>query len=269
MLKVVVSPKGSAVKFILKLFFLLLAILCYILTATSIRLFCPRGVDKRILSTMKFYCVLAVRILGIRVVLKNTPKGPWMNQGPRLIVANHMSYLDILAVNSLFPAVNITSIEMKESSFIGLISKLAITIFIERRNRNNIQQELSTVRKHLLQNHQLALYPEGTSTDGSQILKFKRSFFDPAIDTKTPILPLCLRYESIDGEPFSPKNADRVCWYGKMDFFPHLMGILRTREVVLNIYALPEIAITPHHDRRSLADECYHQISEQYSLHSQ
>jgi 1-acyl-sn-glycerol-3-phosphate acyltransferase len=203
---------------------------------------------------------LRVSILGQRANLKN--------RDAHLMVCNHLSYLDIVAISALRPFIWITSVEMGQDKFIGTLSRMAGAIFVERRNRDRVQEELQEMVDYARGGFSLGLFPEGTSTDGSSILKFKRTFFDVSKDASIPILPVSVRYRWIDGEPFSFSNADRVCWYGDMDFFSHLDQLLELKKVDVELCIGEFIHPKKDDDRRSLAIKAQSAVEALYGVSS-
>jgi 1-acyl-sn-glycerol-3-phosphate acyltransferase len=151
------------------------------------------------------------------------------------MVCNHMSYLDILILSSLRPAVFVTSVEMEKTFFLGDIAKWGGSFFVDRVNRRNIKKEVEALVRLLKESFNVFIFPEGTSTDGSEILPFKKSLFRVPFMTQFPILPICLKYTHINGEPFSPENCDRVCWYGDMAFAPHFLQLLALQELKVEV----------------------------------
>lgn len=142
------------------------------------------------------------------------------------MVCNHMSYLDILVLSSIQPAVFVTSVEMEKTFFLGDLAKLGGSFFVNRVNRRKMKEEVQALQDLLSQGFNVFIFPEGTSTNGQQLLPFKKSLFRVPFQTGFPILPICLKYKTIDGEPFSPENCDRVCWYDEMTFGPHFLQLM-------------------------------------------
>ncbi len=238
-------------------------ILLYLITALPVQIFVWGEKLKRqiMFGYMKFYSRIAVWVLGVEIKVEG--EIPSKNVAA-LYVSNHMSYLDIIIFAAVSPSIYITSVEVGDSHGLGWISKLASCIFVERRDRSNVDNEIKEVERHFAMGLPVGLCPEGTSTNGKEILKFKRTFFDPAINTQTPVLPMCLRYTKIDGVEFSEKNADKVCWYGKMTFMPHFNNFMKVNLIEATLSFLPKVEIRPDHDRRSLADECHDIIEDRY-----
>ncbi len=182
-----------------------------------------------------------------------------------LIVSNHMSYLDILVISSILPSVFVTSNDLKESGFLGTLAELGGSIFIERRNRSQIEKDLEQMTKTLKEGFNIVIYPEGTSSNGDAVLPFKKSLLMSAVFAGKDIIPVCLKYREINGKPFSLENRDHVCWYGDMTFIPHFLQLLKTKKVVAEIEFLEVVKTTPDSTRDELASKCYEQISAAYS----
>lgn len=179
----------------------------------------------------------------------------------KLLIANHLSYLDILVLFAHYPALFITSQEIKETFLLGRITELAGCFFVERRKskrtHESMMKELEDIKEKLLKGHNIFLFPEGTSTDGSSILPFKSTFFQTAIDSEAAILPLCLRYTS--------HNRDKVCWYGMMTFPDHLFRMCLEHDITVTLKELSEIAVHPESLRNELRDQAYKIIGEAYA----
>ncbi|HVK60771.1 MAG TPA: lysophospholipid acyltransferase family protein [Bdellovibrionales bacterium] len=205
----------------------------------------------------------AIRILGIDVKVIGFDEKR-MKEGNFLMVGNHVSYLDILCLSSQHPALFITSVDMGQMPLLGQITKLAGCIFVERRNRSQIGRDVGTISDALKQGVNVMLYPEGTSGDGRQVLPFKKSLMMAAVDAEKDIQPVCIKYVEIDGEPFSPENADKVCWYGDMYFGPHFMGVAKLKSLKVELHFLEPIKVTKTSTRHELADQAYAAINTCY-----
>lgn len=180
------------------------------------------------------------------------------------MVCNHMSYLDILFLSAGEPAVFVTSVEMKETPFLGELSLLGGSYFVERRNRHKIPKEIQDLAQLMKEGFHIFVFPEATSTDGMNVLPFKKSMFKAAVAAGFDVLPVCLRYEEINGDLFSYKNKDQICWYGKMPFTPHFLRVMGLRSAKISVEYLDPISSREFPDRSLLADKAYEQITNAY-----
>lgn len=122
-------------------------------------------------------------------------------EGGCLIVANHVSWLDIIVLNAIHPSRFIAKSEVRDWPIIGWLCRRSGTIFIERAMRRDaalINQRVSTLLK---QGICVALFPEGTTTDGTQVGHFHSALIQPAIDAGIRLCPVALRYQNEKGEP--------------------------------------------------------------------
>jgi lyso-ornithine lipid O-acyltransferase len=181
-----------------------------------------------------------------------------------LLVCNHLSYIDILVTSSVQPAVFVTSVDMGQTPFLGPLAEMGGSIFVERRHRGRIGRDLGVMADTLRAGHHVMLYPEGTSSNGERMLPFKKSLLMSAVEAEVDILPMCIKYTEVDGEPFGPHNADRVCWYGDMSFAPHFLGLMNTKKVKAELHFLEPIPVTKESSRHELAEKAYQAISAVY-----
>jgi 1-acyl-sn-glycerol-3-phosphate acyltransferase len=202
----------------------------FIIGALILRFYAVTDVNKRRISiwfTTKM-CRIGLKVFGIKASSSGTEN---IAPSGRLIISNHMSYLDIIIYASIAPTVFISSVEVRHTPFLGFVAALGGTFFVERRNPKLIRLEINGISELIESGFNVMLFPEGTSTDGSEILPFRSSLLAAAGDSVL-IVPACLRYDSIDGEFFSAKNCDYVCWYGDMSFAPHLWNFLSTKQTL-------------------------------------
>jgi len=195
--------------------------------------------QRLMIKNVSRYSAFGLRHMRIQV----RASGPVARNENYLIVSNHLSYLDILVIASVMPSVFVTSIDMGEVFFLGTMAEIGGSLFIERRHRERVEHDLQQITNRLKDGFHVLLFPEGTSSNGDAVLPFKKSLLMSAVAARKKILPLTLRYTEIDGGAFSPENRDGVCWYGKMKFGPHLLGLLSRRSVKAElVFHLP---ITP------------------------
>lgn len=152
-----------------------------------------------------------------------------------LIVANHLSYLDVLILSAKFPSCFVTSLEVKNSPFIGQLSILAGCLFVDRQNKSNQKNEVLELRDALMNGMSVTVFPEATSTNGEEILRFRRPLFEASIATQKQILPITINYQTIEGQKIDRLNRDIVCWYGEMTFFSHFFKLLHTKNIQVEV----------------------------------
>ncbi len=203
------------------------------------------------------YCKWGLWLLRVKV----NPVDIERHQGVSgLMVGNHLSYLDVLVITSLKPACFVTSTEIRDTPGLGLICKMAGCLFVERRNKNNIHNEVNEITQGLRHGLNVTIFPESTSTNGEQILRFRRPLYVAAVDASQPVLPFCLNYRYVGGEPITVKNRDQVFWYGDMEFLPHLWALAGAGSVGVDLNFLPAIPTDEKSDPTQLAEASQAQV---------
>ncbi len=147
-----------------------------------------------------------------------------------LLVSNHLSYVDIILLGSISPSVFVSKSEVREWPVFGALTRMAGTIYIRRERRADVVSIGEEIRNRLVNGELVVLFPEGTSSDGRDVLPFKSSLLQPVSESRHPLHISHIQYELSEG---SVEND--VCYWGDMTFFPHLLRFLsrpRTRAQV-------------------------------------
>ncbi len=205
------------------------------------------------------YSRFTLKLLGFHVEIKG------QKSQNSFIVSNHLSYLDILILSSQIDASYVTSIEMKNAPVLGWVTQVAGCLYVERRNKDNLKNEIQDVADALNKGFKVIVFPEATSTNGEKVLPFKKPMFNAAIQTQKEISPLCIRYTQIDGKMFGPENHELICWYGDMDFLPHLWSVMNLRDVRIDLHYLSPISIDTGADVATLAQSSHTEIAKTYA----
>ena len=177
-------------------------------------------------------------------------RGPVM-EGVGAAVANHVSWLDIFALNASKRIYFVSKAEVSAWPFIGWLARATGTVFIRRDPREaNAQRKVFEAR--LRAGHRLMFFPEGTSTDGRRVLPFKTTlfaaFFSPGLPTMQ-VQPVTLAYHPPPGAPETFYG-----WWGDQDFGPHLLQVLACpRHGRVEVIYHAALAVADHPDRKSLA----------------
>ena len=119
--------------------------------------------------------------------------------GNLLIVANHVSWLDIFVLNALEPARFVGKAELKRWPIIGRLIANAGTLFIERERRRDAHKVNIEAARVLAAGDVVAIFPEGTTTDGRDVLPFRASLLQPIVDAGGHVQPVAIRYRDHEG----------------------------------------------------------------------
>ena len=145
-------------------------------------------------------------------------------QGPRLIVANHVSWLDILAVCSVEPVCFLAKREIGAWPIASTFARLQETVFVDRQRRRSIPSTNAAMAQRMLAGRPMLLFPEATTGDGSALRKFHSSHFAAARDllrrggrSKTVLVqPVAIRY-----------STPAAAWFGDATLIPHIWSVLK------------------------------------------
>lgn len=189
-----------------------------------------------------------------------------LGTGGQFIVANHFGYLDGIVLGSLFPVIFVTKRQVKRWPVIGQLLTLLGTIFVDRENKQDVLRVIDRISGTLKQGANVLVFPEGTSSNGENLLPFQSSFFAAPLMARAPVAPVTITYRFVDREPLSQANRDRVYWYGDMSFAPHLWDLLGTNRIEVSVKIQPRIETSPLHNsspgRKQLSQTCYDAIAQ-------
>ena len=171
---------------------------------------------------------------------------------PGALVANHASWLDIVALQRATAVFFVSKAEVAGWPGIGVIGRAIGTVFIERR-ATEARRQNAVIGERLRRGDRLCLFPEGTSTDGLRVLPFKSSLFEafcePALRDLVWIQPVSILYRP---RPDLPPAF--YGWWGDMDFGAHLVAVLaRSRGGVVEVLFHPPLRVVDFADRKVLA----------------
>lgn len=172
-----------------------------------------------------------------------------------LVVSNHLSYLDVPLLAAAMPCFFVAKIEIGSWPFFGMAARACGTIFLDRSSMASAKSvaEQITERLQLPIPVPVLLFPEGTSTDGSQVLKFHSRLIDPATSLGAPITTATIRYVAADGTP-----ERELCWFGDDTFVSHIWKVLGVGGFEAELrFGEPRF----YTDRRQAAEETHDEIA--------
>lgn len=183
------------------------------------------------------------RILGVRFSVEG--RAP---RGACLLVANHLSYVDVVVLGALVPCAFVAKHEVARWPVLGLLARAGGTMFVERENKRALHGLNQRLRARLARGETLVLFPEGTSTAGGAVLPFRPALLAPAVALGAPVAYAALRYATPDGER---PASEAVCWWGDMTFVAHVLALLRLPWIEARVGFGSEPIAAP--DRKELA----------------
>lgn len=143
-----------------------------------------------------------------------------------LVVANHLGYLDIIALSATTPSIFVAKNDVSRWPILGAFASIAGTIFIDRTHRHNVRQTAAELKAVLATGLVVVVFPEGTSSDGRDVLPFKSSLLQPACEGAIPVTAVAIDYSLAKGSV-----GNLVCYWGEMTLLPHLLKLLTLRRI--------------------------------------
>lgn len=208
--------------------------------------------------------------------IQPTVTGPIPARG--LLVANHLSYLDIIVLAALTPCVFVAKSEVKSWPVFGWFARRGGTIFVNRASRRDAVRATEEIRAALRAGALVVLFPEGTSSDGAKVLPFKSALLEaaaaetpniklqpaekhqtPSSNAAPPITVAALHYALNDGDA-----AREVCYWGDHTLVPHLLRLVSKRAVRASV-AFASVTPTGQ-DRKQLAAQLHAQVSARHEI---
>jgi 1-acyl-sn-glycerol-3-phosphate acyltransferase len=145
-----------------------------------------------------------------------------------LLISNHLSYLDVLAISAVTPAVLVSKAEVRKWPLFGWLAALSGTIFVDRQRRTHVGEVNREIESALAAGALVVLFPEGTSTRGETILPFRTSLLEPAARGNHEIFVGWIHYELPDGDGDA---RNEVCYWGDHAFLPHALNLFGKKSI--------------------------------------
>jgi 1-acyl-sn-glycerol-3-phosphate acyltransferase len=178
----------------------------------------------------------------------------WRGQRPAqgLICSNHLSYLDILVYAATTPCVFVSKQEVGHWPLFGFFARCGGTIFLDRQSRTSAEKAAAQMASVLQAGVAILLFPEGTSTDGAEVLRFHPTLLEPAVQLRQEITAAAIGYRAHGVE-----ERD-LCWFGDAPFFTHLLRTLGRGSISAEVEFFPDRLA--YSDRKSAALELREQV---------
>ena len=175
-----------------------------------------------------------------------------------LIAANHVSWIDIFAMNALTPVAFVSKDDVIHWPIIGTLARHNETIFLQRGSRGHAHTIGRDMANRLESGNWLAVFPEGTTTDGTHLHPFHAALLQPAIDADVPVTPVALRYEDAQGN-----HSLLPAYAGDTSLWESFCMILSARQLVIRFTIgdpIKAAAGTGNQGRKQLALALHDQI---------
>lgn len=218
----------------------------------------PFTSKKNKLALIQWWCKGLLDAFNIKViVIGNVP--PLHIQGAMLI-ANHVSWADIHVLNSLVRLRFIAKSEIKNWPIFGYLVQKANTLFIDRSKRQEAGRIVEITTSSLKAGDNLCFFPEGTTSDGTQLLPFKSSVLQAAINANATIWPVAIRYLNSQGAPDT-----RMAYAGETTMAESMKAVIAVKKPIVECHFLAPID-TQGLDRRALTETTFQAIKATLAL---
>jgi 1-acyl-sn-glycerol-3-phosphate acyltransferase len=203
----------------------------------------PLKNDKR--AVISWWMRRTTRILGLNIKVSGVS-----SERPMLVVSNHISWLDIPVLASQLPISFVSKIEIRQWPLLGVLSARAGTLFIRRGGKNAANQAAEQIAFRLRRGDSVAVFPEGTTTNGAGVRRFHPRLFGAATHSETYVQPVAIRYPHTLGvHPATPfMNSEPL--------FSHGLRVLAERRIDVELTLCRPLA-SHAVDRRKLSEQAH------------
>lgn len=174
----------------------------------------------------------------------------------RMLVGNHVSWLDIFAVDALAASSFVAKAEIARWPLLGTLVARCDTLFIERGKRHAVHRMIERVAARLREGGRVAIFAEGTTSDGRRLLPFHANLMQAALEANAPVVPFGVRYLDAGGD-----HASAVEFTGDTTFVASLWRVTGATGVRCELHVLPEIPPDHAGTRHALAERVRMELS--------
>jgi 1-acyl-sn-glycerol-3-phosphate acyltransferase len=197
-----------------------------------------------------------IRALGVQLCVEGAAPA-----SGSLLVANHVSWLDILAIASCTPAIFVAKSEVRDWPAIGWLAVRAQALFLKRSSGRSLLRVKNRIAALLLERRDVAIFPEGTTSDGSGVLPFRSGLLQAAVDGARPVQPVAIAYYAEDGNP----SVDAAFIDG-MSLWQSMVAICRSGRITVRLAFAAPLAPAGR-TRKKLAREARETIAATFAQH--
>jgi 1-acyl-sn-glycerol-3-phosphate acyltransferase len=202
--------------------------------------------------TPRLFHRLACAALGVEVAVHGEPAA-----GSRLIVSNHLSWLDIPVLGSIAPMTFLAKREIGAPALGGRLARLQGLILVDRGRRRAIPAVNAEMARVIAAGEPVVLFAEATTGDGNRLLPFRSSHFEAARQAaalgETLVQPVYLDYSRLAGLVVGRRDRATVAWYGDTTFLPHFWAFLAAGGARCDVYFGAPIPVERQEGRKALA----------------
>jgi 1-acyl-sn-glycerol-3-phosphate acyltransferase len=179
------------------------------------------------------FCARAMRGMGIEISVE----GEFPGRGA--VISNHLSYVDIVVFAALHPCVFVAKAEMQKWPVVGWMTTMSGTVYVARGHGGSAMKARKGMQAAVDAGLPVVFFPEGTTTNGGELLKFHSGLLAQVIDTGSPVTAAYLRYSFVEENGSGVSVADDVCYWGDRNMLAHIFKFLGLRGVRAEVRFAP------------------------------
>lgn len=199
------------------------------------------------------------RLLGVRIAVH----GELPHDRGALLVANHVSWLDIPVLSAVAPVSFVAKAEVAGWGLVGTLARMQRTEFVDRTRRTAAAPAVMSIARRLGDRDTIVLFAEGTSSGGERVLPLRSSLLAGALangggtgGSATSVRPVAIVYRALNGLPIGRIERPQIGFYGDMDMRRHAWALLEAGPVDVEVHIGPELGGDGAMDRKALAAAC-------------
>ncbi|MGQ0442001.1 MAG: lysophospholipid acyltransferase family protein [Methylophilaceae bacterium] len=210
------------------------------------------------LGLTQWWCKHLLGCFNIQVTTSG--QRPPVDTRATMFVANHISWSDIHVINSVIPLQFIAKLEIKDWPIFGYLVKKTGTVFIDRTNRKDAVRIVEIASSHLKNGDNLGFFPEGTTTDGTHMVKFKSSVIQAPIAANAIVWPIAIHYPMPNGSANT-----QMAYANNTTLIESMMNVIRLKNPVVSLHFLAPIS-THQSTRQAVTKAAFDTISKQLNF---
>jgi len=222
----------------------------------------PRLSRERKLEEIRNWSQKTLGILGIQVIHEMPLATTDQETAPRLLVANHVSWVDALIIQTIQPSIFVAKSEVRSWPIVGSIATGCGVVFVDRGSPSSARRMVDELSSALHHGYCVAGFPEGTSSEGSSVSLFHANLFEAAINHNIQVQPLAIRYTN----PNTGGLCTKAAFIGDVGFVQSLHQVMRAASGIHAKVYVGEMLSPEGHSRRTLAHLSHRSVSSQLEL---
>ena len=220
----------------------------------------PRASREQKLSHIKEWSTHVLGVMGVRLNIAPSSTFIWPNK-TQLLVANHVSWLDVLVIQALHPCVFVAKSEVRQWPLVGSMAQACGVVFVDRGSPSSARRMVDEVSSALHHGYCVAGFPEGTSSEGNSVSLFHANLFEAAINHHIQVQPLAIRYT----DPRTGALCLKAAFIGDIGFVQSLHQVITSQGIQVKVHA-GDMLSPQGHSRRTLAHLSHRSVSSQLEL---